>query len=91
MAGRKGRPGEFFCLGRGRRHNTQVIKSIQNSLNLQGKANIKLLLRVIKSTSGGTADHALEVFFLLFSLFVFFNINFHLPGDFACDQSIFPF
>ena len=31
MTGRKGRPGEFFCLGRGRRHNTQVCSWLQQT------------------------------------------------------------
>ena len=64
---------------------TGWIKSIKNLLNLLGKAmtNYKLLLRVIKSTGGGTADHALEVFF---SCFTFFQFRFP-PARWLCLRS----
>ena len=64
---------------------TGWIKSIKNLLNLLGKAmtNYKLLLRVIKSTGGGTADHALEVFF---SCFRFFQFRFP-PARWLCLRS----
>ena len=70
---------------------TGWIKSIKNSLNLLGKAmtNYKTSSQGDQKYRRGNSWPCFGGFFSLVLLFL--NFDFHLLGDFACDQNIFPF